>query len=132
LAEHALPGGRAVTHEAVPAIHADAAILAGLRGTLVDVGGAIGPGETRGALAVRGFSQFETGRPVQARVRRAWIVHLLAGRPGETLRTRAAVLIGRRVLARATILARLVGAAVVEVLVAEDATPVGVADALPA
>jgi len=127
-----LPGGWAVAHKAVPAIHADATVLTRLRGALVNVSGAIKPGETRGALAMSGFSQLEAGRPVQARVGRARIVHLLAGRPGEALRTRAAVLIGRRVLARASILARLVGAAVVEVLVAQDAAPVGVADALPA
>lgn len=72
------------------------------------------------------------GRAVQARAGRARIVDLLAGRPGEALRARASVLIGRGVLARAPILARLVGAAVVEILVAQYPAPVRVADALPA
>lgn len=73
-----------------------------------------------------------TGRPVQARARRARIVDLLAVGPGEALPARAQVVIRRGVEARAAVLARLVGAAVVEVLVAQYAAPIGVADALPA
>jgi len=41
LAEHALPSGWTVTDEAIPAVHANAAVLARLRGALVDVGCAI-------------------------------------------------------------------------------------------
>lgn len=132
MAEHTLPRGRAVADEAVLAVDAGTAVLAWLRGAFVDVGRAVRSGETRCALALRGLAELQAGRPVQARIRGARIVHLLAGRPGETLRTRAAVLIGRGVLASATVLAGLVGAAVVEILVAEYAAPVGVADALPA
>lgn len=132
LTEDALPGGRAVTREAVLAVDADAAVLARLRGALVDVGRAVRPGETRGALAMRGLAELVAGRAVQAGAGRARIVDLLAGGPGEAVRARATVLIGRGVLARAAVLARLVGAAVVEVLVAQYTAPVGVADALPA
>lgn len=67
-----------------------------------------------------------------AGARGAGVVDLLAGRPGESVGAGAPVLVGRGVLAGAAVLAGLVGAAVVEVLVAEDAAPVGVADALPA
>lgn len=102
-----------------------------MRGALVDVGGAVGPGESRGAFAARALAQLVTGRAVQAGAGGARIVDLLASGPGKAVRTRATVLIGRGVLASTAVLARLVGAAVVEVLVAQNAAPVGVADALP-
>lgn len=127
-----MPGRRAVADEAVFAVDAGAAVLAGLRGALVDVGGAIGAREAGGALAVGALAELPARRFVQARVGGAGIVHLLAGRPREAVRAGALVLIGRGVLARAPVLAGLVGAAVIEVLVAEDAAPVRVADALPA
>jgi len=73
-----------------------------------------------------------TFRSVQAGVGSARIVDLLASGPGEAIRAPAMVLIRRGILARAAVLTRLVGAAVVEVLVAQYAAPVGVADALPA
>lgn len=56
LAEHTLPSGRAVAREAVLAVHARTAVLARLRGALVDVGRAVRPGEARGTLAVRGLA----------------------------------------------------------------------------
>lgn len=132
LAEHALPGGRAVAREAVPAVHASAAVLARLRGALVDVGRAIRPGKTRRALALRDLAEFAAGRTVQTGVGCARIVDVLAVGPGKPIRTRALVLVGRGVLARAAVLARLAGAADVEVLIAQYAAPVRVADALPA
>lgn len=121
-----------MAHEAVFAVHAGAVVLAGLRGALVDVGRAVEPGEARRAHALRRLAVFMTGRPVQAGVGRARVVDLLAGGPGEAVRTRAQVVVRRGVEARAAVLTRLVGPAVVEVLVAEDAAPVGVTDALPA
>ena len=78
------------------------------------------------------LSQFSAGRSVHAGVRGAGIVDFLAGRSGESLGAGALVLIGRCILARATVLAGLVRAAIVEILVAEDTTPVRVADTLPA
>lgn len=81
---------------------------------------------------MRGLAEFTTGRTVQTRIGRARIVDLLAGGTGEALRARAPILIGRGVFARAAVLARLVGAAVVEILVAQYSAPVRVADALPA
>lgn len=81
---------------------------------------------------MHGLAALVTGRSVQTGVGRARIVDLLAIGPGETIPARATILIGRGVLARAAVLARLVGTAVVEVLVAQYAAPVGVADALPA
>ena len=72
-----------------------------------------------------------TGGAVEAGLRSARIVDLLARWPGESVWTGAAVLIGCGVLAGTAVLARLVGAAVVEVLIAQNATPVGVADTLP-
>lgn len=132
LAEHALPGGRTVTDEAVLAVYTCSAVLARLRSALVDVGCAKWSSEARGALALRGLAEFATGRTVQTWVGRARIVDLLAGGTGEAFRARAPVLIGRGVFARAAVLARLVGAAVVEILVAQYSAPVRVADALPA
>lgn len=127
-----MPGGRAVAHEAVLAVHAGAVVLAGLRGALVDVDRAVLPGEARGAHALRRLAVFVTGRSVQAGVGRARVVDLFTRGSGEAVRTRAQVVVRRGVEARAAVLARLVGTAVVEVLVAEDTAPVGVADALPA
>lgn len=103
-----------------------------MRGALVDVGRAVRPGETGRALAVSALTEFSAGRTVQAWIRGARVVDLLAGRPGESLGAGALVLIRCRVLARAPVLTGLVSAAIVEVLVAEDASPVRVADALPA
>lgn len=132
LAGTALPGRWAVAGEAIPAVDADAAVEAGLGGALVDVGSAEEAGEALGTVAERRLALLGAARAVEAGIGCARVVDLLAGRPGEALGAGAAVLVGRGVLAGATVLARLVGAAVVEVLVAEDAAPVGVADALPA
>jgi hypothetical protein len=132
LAGGALPGGWAVAAELVPAVDAEAAVEAGLGGALVDVGGAVRAGEALGAVAYSALADLGAARPVEAGVGRAGVVDLLAGRAGEALRAGAAVLIRGRVLAGAAVLTGLVGPAVVEVLVAEDATPVRVADALPA
>lgn len=62
---------------------------------------------------------------------RARIVNSLAIGARETLGAAAQVLVGRRVLAGATVPARLVSATVVEVLVAQNAAPVGVARTVP-
>lgn len=81
---------------------------------------------------MRGLAELVAGRAVQARAGRARIVDLLASGPGKAVRTRATILIGCGVLARAAVLARFVGAAVIEVLVAQYTAPIGIADALPA
>lgn len=127
-----MPGRWAVTHETVLAVHAGAVVLTRLRGALVDVGRAVQPGETCSAHTLRRLPVLMAGRSVQTGVGRARVVDLLAGRPGEAVRTRAQIVIRRGVETRTAVLARLVGAAVVEVLVAEYAAPVGVADTLPA
>lgn len=132
LTEHALPGGRAVTRKAVLAVHASAAVLTRLRGALVDVDRAIRPGEAWRALALRHIAEFATGRAVQTGTGCARIVDILALGSGKAVRTRASVLVGLGVLARAAVLARLVGAADVEILIAQYAAPICVADALPA
>lgn len=90
------------------------------------------PGEARRAVAHRRLADLAACRAVRARVRGARVVDLLARRPRESLGAGAIELVGRGVLAGTAVLARLVGAAIVEVLVAQDATPVRVADALPA
>lgn len=118
LTEDALPGGRTITREAVLAVHAGATVLTRLGSALVDVSQTVRAGETWGAVAARGLAELATSRSIQAGVGRARIVDLLASGPGEALPTRAMILIGRGVLARAAVLAGLVGAAVVEVLVA--------------
>lgn len=127
----ALPGRRTVAGEAVPAIDADSAVETGLGGALVDVGGAKGPGEALGAVAHRSLADLGAGGAVEARRRGAGVVDLLAGRSRESLGTGALVLVRGRVLAGTAVLAGLVGAAVVEVLVAQYSAPVGVAYALP-
>lgn len=132
LAERALPGGRAVAREFVSAVDAQAAVLARLRGALVDVGRAIGAGEAGGAIAIGSLADLAAGSPVQARIRGARIVDFLARRPGESVRARTPVLIGRGVLACAAVLAGLVGTAVVQILIAQNTAPVSVAYALPA
>lgn len=81
---------------------------------------------------MRDLADLAAGRSVQAWVRRARIVDLLAVGPGEALPAGAQVVIRLGVDAGAAVLARLVGAAVIEILIAEYAAPVGVADALPA
>lgn len=81
---------------------------------------------------MRGLAELVAGRAVQARAGRARIVDLLASGPGKAVRARATILIWRGVLARAAVLTRFVGAAIVEVLVAQYAAPIGIADALPA
>lgn len=127
-----MPGGWAVADKTILAVHAGAVVLTRLRGAFVDVGRAIRPGKARDTHALRRLPVLMAGRTIQAGIGRAWVVDLLAGRPGEAVRTRAQVVIRRGVEARAAVLAGLVGAAVVKVLVAEYAAPVGVADALPA
>lgn len=78
------------------------------------------------------LSQFSAGRSIDTWVGGAGIVDFFASRSGESLGAGALVLIRRCILTGAAVLTGLVRAAVVEILVAEDATPVRVADTLPA
>lgn len=59
------------------------------------------------------------------------IVHHLAVQARKSFRTCAQILVRCRVLAGSSVLTRLVGAAIVQILITEDSTPVGVADTLP-
>lgn len=106
--------------------------MARLGRAFVDVRGAVRPGESSSAFAMSALPQFSAGRSIDARIRGAGIVDFLASRPGESLGAGALVLIGRCILTRAAVLTGLVRAAIVEILVAEDTTPVRVADTLPA
>lgn len=132
MTEGALPGVRALALIGVVPVDAGPAVLTGLRGALVNVRGAIGPGESWCALANGILVDLPTSGTVEAGIRGAGVVHLLAGRAGEALGTGATILVRSGVLAGAAVLAWLVGAAVVQVLVAQYSTPVGVAYALPA
>jgi hypothetical protein len=110
------PAGRAGAGEAAQAVGADGGVLARRTGAvvLVDVAARAGPTRLAGArVAGRGARQ--RARTVRARLRRARVVNALAVHARESFRARAQVLVGRRVLARAAMLARLVSAAVVEI-----------------
>lgn len=131
MAKHTLPGRWTIAHKFVLPVDAGAAILARLGGALVYIRRAVRARESRGALAMRALTEFPAGRSVGARVGGAGVVHLLAGRSRESLGTGAFVLVWRRVLARPTVLTGFVSAAIIEVLVAEDAAPIRVADTLP-
>lgn len=131
LAKHSLPGRWTIAHKLVLPVDAGAPILARLGGALVYVRRAVRARESRGALAVRALTELPARRSVGARVGGARVVHLLAGRSRESLGAGAFVLVRRRVLARPTVLTGFVSAAIIEVLVAEDAAPIRVADTLP-
>lgn len=131
MAENTLPGRWTIAHEFVLPVDAGAAILARLGGALVYIRGAVRAGESRGTLAMRALTEFPASRSVGARIGGARVVHLLAGRSRESLGTGAFVLVRRRVLARPAVLTGLVGAAIIEVLVAKDTAPIRVADTLP-
>lgn len=110
------PAGSAVADEGVEAVPAGGAVAAGCAGAVVHVLVAerARPAALTGACepARRGSQR---ALAVHARLRRARVVHALAVRAREALGAAAQVLVGRRVLARAAVLARLVRAAVVEI-----------------
>lgn len=132
MAKDTLPRRWTVANEAIDTVDAGPIVLAGLGGALVDVGGAKRPGETQGAVANCLLADFPTSGAVETGVGGAGVVDFFAGRAGEALGARAPVLIRCRVLAGPAVLARLVSAAVIEVLVAKDPAPISVADTLPA
>lgn len=68
-----------------------------------------------GALATKRSSRFHASTAVKTRSRGAGVVHHLAVGAGETLRTRAQVVVGSGVLARAPVHAGFVSTAIIQI-----------------
>lgn len=110
------PAGCAVAGEGGDEVAAGGAVVAGRADAVVEV--AIAQCAAPAGLACAGEAgrgRSQRAHPVRARLRRAGVVHALAVGAGKTFGAGAQVLVGRRVLASAAVLARLVGAAVVEI-----------------
>lgn len=131
LADVSFPRLGALALVGIVQVDARAAILAGRRGALVDVDLTRRSGPSRATLTPKRTSGFHASPVMRTRSRSARIIHDLAINSRKAVRTATQIFVRFRVLARAAVQAWLVGTAVVQILVAQNSSPIGVADALP-